>query len=111
VPEDWRVDEVMNQVRFRDFNEWIKASNERLGNHRPMQEYICECSDGKCRELVLLSTKEYEDIRSHGSRFLVAPNHENPEVDQILSEHERFTLTAKLPGLWEHMAVETDPRK
>ncbi|MGH2579578.1 MAG: hypothetical protein ACRDGP_01860 [Actinomycetota bacterium] len=39
------ADEVENQVRFRDFNEWIKASNDRLATDRVVEEFVCGCLD------------------------------------------------------------------
>jgi hypothetical protein len=107
---DWRLDEARNQFRFRDFNEWIKSSIERMENHRPMHEYVCECGDASCHEPIVLSPEEYEVVRSRSNRFAMAINHENPEVDEVLSETDRFALIAMLPGLRERMARESDPR-
>jgi hypothetical protein len=109
--DDWRREEAKNQLRFRDFNEWIKASNGRMGNHRPVREYICECSDAACRQPIDLSDEEYEEIRSYSNRFAIAPNHEDPELDRVLSQHLRFTIIEKLPGEAARLAVASDPRR
>jgi hypothetical protein len=53
--DDWLADEVDNQVRFRDFNEWIKASNDRLATDRVVEEFVCECRDGTCRQVIMLT--------------------------------------------------------
>jgi hypothetical protein len=73
---EWLADEVENQVRFRDFNEWIKASNDRLPTDRVDEEFICECSDGTCRQVIMLTRLEYESVRANGARFAIALNHE-----------------------------------
>jgi hypothetical protein len=109
--DDWRAEEVSNQIRFRDFNEWIKASNERLGNHRPKSEYLCECSDLACRRPILLTPDQYESVRAHGAHFLIVLDHENPEVDRVLAQHEGYTVVAKFPQRWERMALAEDPRQ
>jgi hypothetical protein len=109
--DDWRTEEVRNEVRFRDFNEWINASNERMGDHRATHEYICECSDGSCREAIGMSDQEYEAIRADGNRFLIAVDHENPELDQVVRHNARFTTVAKLPGEPARIALESDPRR
>lgn len=95
--DDWLVDEVENQVRFRDFNEWIKAS-DRLATDRVVEEFVCECSDGTCRQVIMLTRMEYESVRAYGARFAIALNHENPELDQVLEQNERFATSEKLPG-------------
>jgi hypothetical protein len=105
------MEEVENQTRFREFNEWIEASNERMGNHRAVQEFICECSDAACRQSIVMTKAEYESIRAEGAQFVIALNHENPEIDYVLNQNERFAVSEKLPGPAQRRAIETDPRK
>jgi hypothetical protein len=109
--DNWRVEEAGNQVHFREFNEWVKVSNQQMGNHRNMHEYVCECSDGSCREPVELTDKEYEAIRADGARFVIAVNHENPEFDLVTAQNTRFTTIEKLPGNPERIARAADPRR
>lgn len=108
--DDWLMEEVENQVRFRDFNEWIESSNDRMGNHRSMEEFICECSDRDCRQAILLTRDEYESVRANGAQFVIAVDHENPELDRVLTQNERFATSEKLPGAGHRRALATDPR-
>src|SRR6266540_363815 len=101
----WRT-----QVRFRDFNEWIRSSTDRIGNHRLKDEFICECGDRDCRQPILLTREEYESVRAHSARFLIARDHENPELDRVLVQNDRFAVSETLPGAGERMARATDPR-
>lgn len=109
--DEWRIEEAENEFRFRRFNEWIKASNERMGSDGPMHEYVCECSDALCRNPIELSDEEYEEIRGYANRFAIAPDHENPELDQVLTQHPRFSTIEKLPGEAARLAVASDPRR
>jgi hypothetical protein len=109
--DSWRVEEAGNQVHFRDFNEWVKQSNLQMGNHLNVHEYICECSDGTCREPIRLSNQEYEAIREDGTRFAIAVNHENPEFDLVVAQNQRFTTIEKLPGESARLAFASDPRR
>jgi hypothetical protein len=109
--DDWRVAETANEVRFRDFNEWIKASNRRMGSQRATHEYICECSDASCRQVIELSDQEYEGIRGDSARFVIALNHENPEIDAVVAQNGRFTTVETLPGSAERIARASDPRR
>lgn len=108
--DEWLADEIENQVRFRDFNEWIKASNDRLGTDRILEEFVCECSDGTCRQVIMLTRLEYESVRAFGARFAIALNHENPELDQVLEQNERFATSENLPGPGMRRAFAMNPR-
>ena len=66
---DWRDQEVRNETRSRDRNEWIAQT-----------------------------------------RGDVALDHENPEVDQLVSEGGRFTVVEKIAGTPARIARETDLR-
>lgn len=52
----------------------------------------CECRDPECTGVLLVTRPEYEAVRAHPARFIVAPNHENPESEWIVEENERFAV-------------------
>jgi hypothetical protein len=93
----------------RTRNEWIEEANDRfetLGDY----EFLCECSDEHCTSTVSLSREDYETVRAMPTRFVIALNHENPEIDQPIVELQRFAIIQKLPGEPALLALETDPR-
>jgi hypothetical protein len=97
---------------FREMNEWTEeASDERLGTDRPMDAYLCECADGGCTDPIQLTRQEYEDVRSVPIRFVIALNHENPEIDRVLLENQRFATVEKFYGAPAKVARATDPRR
>ncbi len=51
-----------------------------------------------CAAVVSLTRAEYEAVRADGLRFFIAEHHENPELDLLVVEHERYSIVAKLPG-------------
>jgi hypothetical protein len=108
---DYRREETMNETRSRQTNEWIEQANDRFGADNPMDEYRCECSDGVCAAVVSLTRAEYEAVRADGLRFFIAENHENPELDDLIVELERYSIVAKLPGLPAQIALSSDPRR
>jgi hypothetical protein len=107
---DWRVLEVENELRFRNANEAIETASDVHG-HQAMEVYICECSDAGCTAPISLTRIEYEGIRSHGSWFAIATDHENPEIDHVLVENTRFSTIAKLPGDPARLAEFKNPRR
>jgi hypothetical protein len=108
---DYRREEAINETRSRQTNEWIQEANDRFGAEHPMDEYRCECSDGQCGDIVSLTRPEYEAVRADGLRFVIALNHENPEIDRLVASHERYSIVAKLPGEPAHIALDSDPRR
>ena len=100
---DWRVEEVRNETRSRDINEWIEEDNEGPESG-PRSTYVCECSDGACRSRITLTHLEYEEIRADGTWFAIATNHESPDLDTLISERIGFAIVRKLPGMPARLA-------
>jgi len=109
---DWRAEEARNETVFREMNEWTEeADDERLGLERPMDSYLCECSDRRCAATIRVTRHEYEGVRASGVRFVIALNHENPEIDLVISENERFATVEKFYGVPARIARAADPRR
>ena len=108
---DWREREVRNEVHSRDRNEWIETASTDFEALRPIEEYVCECSYRGCPSVLALTRDEYEGVRAEGTYFAIALNHENPEIDRIVSENERFAVVEKFLHMPRSVALETDPRR
>ena len=109
---DWREQEATNETIFREMNEWSEeGSDERLGTDRPMDVYLCECSDSRCTDPIGLTRPEYEAVRAVPVRFAIALHHENPEIDRVLFENQRFATVEKFYGAGARIARATDPRR
>jgi hypothetical protein len=97
---DYREQEAKNETLFREMNEWTEEANDaRPGPARLMDVYLCECSDRLCTE------------RAVAVRFAIALNHENPEIDRVIVENERFATVEKFYGAGAEIARATDPRR
>jgi hypothetical protein len=109
---DWREQESRNETVFREMNEWTEEANdEREGLVRAMDSYLCECSDRRCTNPIRLTRAEYESVRSVPINFAIALNHENPEIDHVIIEYERFAVVEKSFGVGAKIARATDPRR
>jgi hypothetical protein len=106
---DWREQEVVNETRSREINEWIDESNESSGELA--DPFICECSDAACTSTITLTHLEYEEVRGDGTHFAIATDHESPDLDALLSERVGFTIVRKLPGMPARLATASDPRR
>jgi hypothetical protein len=70
---DWRDREATNETDFREMNEWTEEANDaRLGVHRSMDVYLCDCSDRRCTDPISLTRQEYEAVRAVAVRFAIA---------------------------------------
>ena len=109
---DWRDQETVNQTIFREMNEWTEEGNdELLGIGHRIDAYVCECSDRRCTEPIRLSRVEYESIRAEPLRFAIALNHDNPEIDRIVEENDRFATVDTFHGSPARIARSTYPRR
>lgn len=106
----WRKRGVMNEVRSRGRNESIEKLNDSMGEARPNDLYVCECSDGGCTSTVRLTRLEYEAVRADGRTFALRRNHEDPQFDLLMDEYVRYSIVAKLPGEPAEIALGANPR-
>jgi hypothetical protein len=107
----WREDAVAYEVRSRDRNEWIERANDEFGDDHPADRYVCECSFPGCSSLLELTRQEYEGVRAVGTHFAIALDHENPEIDRLISENTRFAVVEKFLADGRRMSLESDPRR
>ncbi len=107
---DWRDEEVCNEAQSRDRNEWIEDIRGLMGDEAATEAYVCECGDAACVERINLTRPEYEAVRGYSTRFAIAVDHENPEIDQLVSEGGRFSVVQKIAGRPARIARQTDLR-
>ena len=98
----WREQESDTQARSRELNE--SAARAGTGS------FLCECGDQGCTCAVQLTIAEYESVRAYATRFVIARNHENPESEQVVEEHERFAVVDTVSGEAVMLARRSDPR-
>jgi hypothetical protein len=111
---DWKAQEATNQTIFREMNEWTMEESDAdasQGTERTMATYLCECGDERCTTPIRLTRVEYEAVRAYPTRFALALNHENPEIDSLVMENERFATIEKSFGDAARIARATNPRR
>jgi hypothetical protein len=100
-----RVRAAHNQAVFREVNERVE---ELAANWSPIS-FVCECLDTSCSATVPVTKAEYERIRSEPADFLVAPGHYSTEVEEVVAEHDLYTVVRKL-GVAYDVAASSSPR-
>ena len=100
-----------NDATFRDANERVKETAERLGETE-FVPFFCECADTACRDLIQLSLPEYEAVRANPRRFINVPGHEvaaRGAAGDVVEGNERFLVIEKR-GEAGDTSEELDPR-
>jgi hypothetical protein len=86
-----------NQVIFREVNDRLRA----LADAGPdgEAEYICECSNVRCTNTIVLQLFEYEAVRARPKMFFIAPGHERLELERVVDELDRYAIVEKVVPL------------
>jgi hypothetical protein len=93
---------------FRGVNERIASTSRRFDSDDA--SFVCECDNPQCTERVRATLAEYEVVRADGARFLVAPGHENNEVEDVRGRGTGFSLVEKVKPLVRRTAEQLNPR-
>lgn len=110
---DGRIDDrerrvIRNEVLFREVNERIEQiSADESGSK--FGEFVCECGEDSCLELIQLTLPEYEEVRSVSDHFAMKPGHEHPDFERVIDDGDRYIVVEKL-GQADDIAHRTDPR-
>lgn len=111
-PTDRELDELRekrlaaNEVFFRELNEKLEKL-DRGSDDTDVLTIVCECADPDCAQRLELDHREYEAARSEPTRFVVAPGHVEPEIEEVISRTERFELVRKT-GVGREVATRLD---
>ncbi len=100
-----------NEILFRDINERIASIAEPQSspgdNH--VYEFLCECSNIGCDLRLPITLAAYEEVREDPARFVVAPGHELPEIEIVISRSDGYQVVRK-EGDAADLVTEKDPR-
>jgi hypothetical protein len=109
VDEDLQRRIASNETMFRDVNEAVRSGRWPGEEGAPIA-YRCECARLGCSRLIELRTPDYERIRAHPRRFLIAPGHEVAGAEVVVEKHDNYVVVEKLDEAGE-VAEATDPRE
>jgi len=99
-----------NEALFREVNERIEAVSTTVPPEEKLVEFLCECDNKDCAEKISATRAEYEAVRAVGTNFIVTPGHQDPGVESVVQQNDRFLVVEK-EGRAGHDAEKSDPRK
>ena len=87
-PREKRIEQ--NQALFREGQDLLERRAETLRN-----DFVCECGDPNCWQLIALTMSEYESVRLSSNTVAVAPGHENAESEKVIERTDRYVLVER----------------
>ncbi len=99
-----------NEARARLVNEGIAGADAVIDAARPSLEILCECAALDCTTFVSLTHADYERVRSVPTEFIVAPGHEQLDVETVVEDAGGFRVVRKRDEA-ASVARATDPRR
>jgi hypothetical protein len=103
-----RSDNARNEAFFRAVNEGIAEASERFESADA--EFLCECGDARCTHRIEVPLHEYENVRSHPTRFLVQDGHLEPEIEQVVHRRRRYAVVEKVDRVAAAVVRRLNPR-
>ena len=84
-PQQKRIDQ--NQALFREGQDLLERRAETMRN-----DFICECGDPNCWQLIALTMAEYQRVRTTPNMVAVAPGHEDNGGGNVIQRTDRYVL-------------------
>ncbi|HZU59658.1 MAG TPA: hypothetical protein VE983_01765 [Solirubrobacteraceae bacterium] len=97
-----------NEGIFREINEGIRRGRWP-GEEDSISGFRCECASLGCTQMLPLTFREYERVRQHPRRFIVAPGHERLDVEAVVETQGNYLVVQKV-GEAGRSAEANDPR-
>jgi hypothetical protein len=94
--EGWKERAGRNEAIFREVNENIARLEDRLTSGADSLPIICECTRAECTTQLEIGISEYEKVRRHPDRFIVARGHEQPNIEQTLAQGAGYLIVEKV---------------
>jgi hypothetical protein len=101
MPVDAARDErrARNEVLYREVNERIEDLSSDLSDYSVQEgsiDVVCECSRDRCTELLEVTRRQYEAVRSDLRRFIIVPGHEHTDTERVVERNSAFFVVEKL---------------
>ncbi|MGZ6582241.1 MAG: hypothetical protein ACXVFE_14855 [Gaiellaceae bacterium] len=90
----------LNDERFQDLVRAVNHCVRELGRkwHVDECDVVCECRNLDCTELMKLGASDYEAARAHPAHFIVLPGHDQPAVERVVEQHDRYAIVLRRTG-------------
>src|SRR3954447_5336287 len=84
---------AQTEAVYREVNEAIAQTAVRF--EATETDFVCECADPKCAHRITAGLDEYEDVRADATHFIVAPGHDEPDIERVVDRNGEFMVVEK----------------
>jgi hypothetical protein len=88
---------IRNEELFREVNLNIAELEEQAGrtDWDELLPLICECAQTGCGVPIEVDANTFERVRERPLRFLVAPGHEDLDIESVIEERPGYLIVEK----------------
>jgi hypothetical protein len=86
---------IRNEALFREVNVHIADLEERVHATGELLPLVCECVRTGCSVPIEVEPSTFNEVRENPLRFIVAPGHEEPEVESVVERHIGYVIVEK----------------
>jgi hypothetical protein len=85
-----------NEAMYRAVNREIEHVSEELGERATDElTLLCECGQDDCSQTIELTVAEYDSSHAQRDRFVLAPGHEDEQLEHVVERNERYVVVDK----------------
>jgi hypothetical protein len=100
-----------NEAMFRSVNLEVERVSEELGGGPDDRlEILCECGEDSCGATLDVGRAEYDDAHKQPDRFMVAPGHEDEQIEHVVKRTPDYLIVDKF-GEAERVAEAEERRE
>lgn len=99
---------ALNEDAFRKVNQAIKRAAGGVPSEQPL-DFVCECGRKECQETISVAPQEYEAVRKDSACFLVRPDHNAPDAEDVIDERSGYWIVQKV-GFARDLVEDLDRR-
>jgi hypothetical protein len=108
-------DEARRRGVYRELNDQLAQLDSTFHASKPAATIRvtlrCECGNPACVRAIPMMLSDYERVRAEPRRSVIAPNHEDPEVEVVIGGDRFHSVVETFAGAASRIPVDTDPRR
>jgi ANTAR domain len=90
-PDDFAARAALTENLFAELNDSLLASNRSAG----WTEFICECANPLCEDVISVTPETLERIHSHPRHYVVKVGHEIDAVETVIERFDDLLIVEK----------------
>jgi hypothetical protein len=100
-----------NEAMYRSVNLEVERAGEEVGEGpQDRLEILCECGEDGCNVTLDVTHAEYDEAHKERDRFMVAPGHEDEQIEHVVKRTPGYLLVDKF-GDAERVAEAEERRE